>query len=282
MRRLLWPLLLIAATAAATVVLVPTFTIHPFRPQTTHGVELSYALKRAAPLVTAIALAVVLASALLLWGGARRWWRRGVIVLLVGVTGLVTWFARQNHFEWMFNPLPRPSRRRAEAAGFVVERDMVLAVDVNGEPSRTRSARSAITISSTTSSEGRRSSPRIERSVTPVWCGSRVDGRTLTFRLDRHQQPELHHAGRGDRLLVAAGHGARPIAGPLKGKHLTHVPHDEVTFGMWKARESGRPRAKPDERVEARRLARRSGSVGWQKRGWSPRCPRDPRSRRAR
>src|ERR671913_81958 len=33
MRRLLWPLLLIAVAAAATVVLVPTLTIHPFRPR---------------------------------------------------------------------------------------------------------------------------------------------------------------------------------------------------------------------------------------------------------
>ena len=77
MRRLLWPVLLFAAAAAVTVVLVPTFTIHPFRPQTASGVELSYVLKRAAPLVTAIALAAALASALLLWRGARRWWRRG-------------------------------------------------------------------------------------------------------------------------------------------------------------------------------------------------------------
>jgi len=133
MRRLLWPLLLIAATAAATVVLVPTFTIHPFRPQTTRGVELSYVLKRAAPLVTAIALAVVLASALLLWGGARRWWRRGVIVLLVGVTGLVTWFARQNHFEWMFNALPNAEYVGVpEAREFLVDAEVVMGIDVNG------------------------------------------------------------------------------------------------------------------------------------------------------
>jgi len=133
MRRLLWPLLLIAAAAAVTVVLVPTLTIHPFRPQTARGVELSYALKRAAPLVTAIALAVVLASALLLWGGARRWLRRGVIVLLVGVTGLVTWFARQNHFEWMFNALPNAEYVGVpEARQFLVDAEVVMGIDVNG------------------------------------------------------------------------------------------------------------------------------------------------------
>jgi hypothetical protein len=133
MRRLLWPLLLIAAAAAVTVVLVPTLTIHPFRPQTARGVELSYALKRAAPVVTAIALASALASALMLWGGARRWWRRGVIVVLVAVTGLVTWFARQNHFEWMFNALPNAEYVGVpEAREFLVDAEVVMGIDVNG------------------------------------------------------------------------------------------------------------------------------------------------------
>jgi membrane protease YdiL (CAAX protease family) len=147
MRRLLWPILFIAAASAVTVVLVPTITIHPFRPQTADGVEWSYALKRAAPAATATALAVALASALLLWGrverglrsrqtrmaGLRRWGRRGVIVLLVGVTGLVTWFARQNHFEWMFNALPKAEYVGvSEARAFLVDAEVVMGIDVNG------------------------------------------------------------------------------------------------------------------------------------------------------
>ena len=133
MRRLLWPLLLLAVAAAATVVLVPTLTIHPFRPQTVDGVELSYALKRAAPAVTAVALAAALVCALMLWSGALRWWRRGVIILLVGVTGLVTWFARQNHFEWMFNALPNAEYVGVrEARSFLVDAEVIMGIDVNG------------------------------------------------------------------------------------------------------------------------------------------------------
>src|SRR5215203_1714927 len=133
MRRLLWPLLLIAAAAAAVVVLVPTVTIHPFRPQTTQAVELSYALKRAAPAVTAIALGVTLVSALLLWGGTRLWWRRGIMLVLLAVTGLVTWFARQNHFEWMFNALPKAEYVSVpEARAFLVDAEVVMGIDVNG------------------------------------------------------------------------------------------------------------------------------------------------------
>jgi hypothetical protein len=44
-----------------------------------------------------------------------------------------TWFARQNHFEWMFQPLPNAAFAGASDAGFVPEDDMVLAVYLNGE-----------------------------------------------------------------------------------------------------------------------------------------------------
>ena len=44
----------------------------------------------------------------------------------------------------------------------------------------------------------------------------------------------------------------RAIAGPLRGKRLTLVPHDEVTFGTWKADHPGGRVLKPDATVEAR------------------------------
>jgi Protein of unknown function (DUF3179) len=134
MRRILWPLLLLAAVTAFVVVAIPTFTIHPFRPQTASAVAWSYGLKRAAPLVTAVALAVTLAAAVMLWRGARRWWRRAILVALVATTGLVTWFARQNHFEWMFNPLATVEYVTVPEAGrFLVDAEIVMGVQVNGE-----------------------------------------------------------------------------------------------------------------------------------------------------
>ena len=59
MRRILWPLFLLAAVTAFVVVAIPTFTIRPFRPQTASAVAWSYALKRAAPHVTAVAALAV-------------------------------------------------------------------------------------------------------------------------------------------------------------------------------------------------------------------------------
>ena len=53
--------------------------------------------------------------------------------LLLAPLLAVTWFARQNHFEWMFNPLPNPGYARIDEAGFVADSDMVMTVEVNGE-----------------------------------------------------------------------------------------------------------------------------------------------------
>ena len=44
------------------------------------------------------------------------------------------WFARQNHFEWMFNPLRNPAYASTTAATtFVDPADMVIAVELRGD-----------------------------------------------------------------------------------------------------------------------------------------------------
>jgi uncharacterized membrane protein YozB (DUF420 family) len=134
MRRILWLLLLLAAIAAFVAVAIPTFTIHPFKPQTARGVAWSYALKRAAPVVTAVALAVSVAGMIVLWRGTRRWWQRAILVALVATTSLVSWFARQNHFEWMFNPLPTVQYVAVSEAGrFLVDAEIVMGIEVKSE-----------------------------------------------------------------------------------------------------------------------------------------------------
>ena len=49
----------------------------------------------------------------------------------------------------------------------------------------------------------------------------------------------------------------------MTGQQLTHVLHDEVTFGIWKADHPGGRVLKPDERVEARDDY---ASLGWERR----------------
>jgi hypothetical protein len=125
-------LVLLLLVLTAGMVFIPAWTIHPFKPQTPEGLEMSYALRRAAPVASLVSLALALALAAWLWRGARWWWR-SALVLAVLVLGTVSWFARQNHFEWMFAPLSNTARAPAAGAGWVEAGDMVLAVDLNGE-----------------------------------------------------------------------------------------------------------------------------------------------------
>jgi hypothetical protein len=63
----------------------------------------------------------------------NRWWKKITAVFLVLVSGICTWFARQNHFEWMFNPLPDAAYVRASEQEFIKGNDMVLAMSINGD-----------------------------------------------------------------------------------------------------------------------------------------------------
>ena len=132
-RRAAWALLLVFTLAALAIVFIPAFLIQPFRPQTGRGLEISYLLKSWSPVVTIILAASVVGLMLWLWRGARRWWRKAAMILLLLLTSAATWFARQNHFEWMFNPLANSSYVKASEASFVNESDMVLAVKFNNE-----------------------------------------------------------------------------------------------------------------------------------------------------
>jgi hypothetical protein len=131
-RRFGWLLLLLIVFAALAVVILPVWLIQPFRPQTQRGLEISFALRRWSPLITVIALTLSLLFVGALIRGAR-WWSKGLLVLALLPLLVATWFARQNHFEWMFNPLANSAYAKASEANFVADNDMVLAVERNGE-----------------------------------------------------------------------------------------------------------------------------------------------------
>ena len=131
-RRLARLLLFLLVLAALVLVLTPAWFIQPFRPQTQTSLALSYALRRWSPVVTLLLAA--LAALLCLWlARGARWWRKVVLSAAFALICATAWLARQNHFEWMFRPLPAPAYARAGEANFVADADMVLAVRLNGE-----------------------------------------------------------------------------------------------------------------------------------------------------
>jgi hypothetical protein len=87
-------------------------------------------MRRLAPLVTLVALLPVGWLAGRIAGGLRRRWLWAPLAVLVTLPLASAWFARQNHFEWMFAPLRDPAYAKAAEAEFVDGRDMMIAVEI--------------------------------------------------------------------------------------------------------------------------------------------------------
>ncbi len=132
-RLLAWLVLPVLVIAALALVFTPAWLIQPFRPQTQASLSLSYTLRTWSPLLTIVLVVLVALLSFGLWRGARRWWRKSLLVLALALVCGMAWLARQNHFEWMFRPLPDAAYARVAEADFVAATDMVLAVQLNGE-----------------------------------------------------------------------------------------------------------------------------------------------------
>ena len=131
-RKLVWLLLFVLIIATIAIVLAPVFLIMPFKAQTPRILEVSYVMRRWSPLLTVLAVVIVLTLTMGLWISGR-WWSRVILVLLLVPMFAVTWLARQNHFEWMFNPLPNPAYANLTEASFISDEDRVLAVTIGEE-----------------------------------------------------------------------------------------------------------------------------------------------------
>ena len=132
-RRGAWLALLLLPLLALAVVMVPVMLIRPFAPQSPFSIALAYTLRRWSPWLTVAVALAALALAVRLWREAPRLIPRIAAVLLGLVAVATTWMARQNHFEWMFAPLPDARFARAADASAAAPDDMVLAVTTGGD-----------------------------------------------------------------------------------------------------------------------------------------------------
>jgi len=132
-RRTTWIALLGCLLIPIIWTAIPVFLIMPFKSQTPAMLAGSYFLRSWAPWVTTIGLALAAGLVYRLWQlEAGRWQLTAALIALIPLTG-ATWFAHQNHFEWMFAPLSDPAYVRGGSADFVNAGDMVLGVVVNGD-----------------------------------------------------------------------------------------------------------------------------------------------------
>ena len=131
-RRIAWAALLLLMLSVLAAVIIPVGLIMPFKAQSQRGLAIAFTLRRWSPSLTLVAAVAVLALGVWLWR-ATRWWRKPALVIALILTFAATWFARQNHFEWMFNPLPNAAYAKLSDASFMNDADMVLAVENHGE-----------------------------------------------------------------------------------------------------------------------------------------------------
>ena len=129
----LWSLLAAAAGLGAVAVLLPVLLLRPFSPQTPTTLSIAFRLRAWSPWITLVMVVVALGAAGRLWSPSRAWNRLASVALALVAVGSA-WLARQNHFEWMFAPLGDPRFAAPAEAGFVGPDEMVLAVDLRGDP----------------------------------------------------------------------------------------------------------------------------------------------------
>jgi hypothetical protein len=54
------------------------------------------------------------------------------IVVLLAAAALPAWFVRQNHFEWMFAPLPAVEYASIADTTFLTDSEIVMGVEIGG------------------------------------------------------------------------------------------------------------------------------------------------------
>ena len=128
-----WLLLLLTVVVSAAMVAIPVWLIQPFAAQTERGLWISFLLKNWSPFLTTLATIFAFALVIYIWLKSKRWFGKAVLFAPLFVVLICAWFAQQNHFEWMFNPLDQANFAKASETDFVSDDDMVLAVKINGE-----------------------------------------------------------------------------------------------------------------------------------------------------
>lgn len=128
-----WFLLLLVTLTAFAVIFIPVWLIQPFAPQTPGALSISFYLKSWSPILTVVLALAAVALAVFIARNASRWYFKIPLIVPLVLVFVFTWFARQNHFLWMFSPLQNSRYARVAEADFIKDDEMVMAVTVNGE-----------------------------------------------------------------------------------------------------------------------------------------------------
>ena len=128
-----WLILLAIVLLVVAIVFTPVWFIKPFSAQTERQVEISYFLRSWSPILTVVFAFAAIGLAVFIWKNSKRWFGKVALIIPLFIIFVFTWFARQNHFEWMFNPLENANFAKVSETDFVADNEMVLAVKINDD-----------------------------------------------------------------------------------------------------------------------------------------------------
>ena len=128
-----WLILLAIVLLVVAMVFTPVWFIKPFSAQTEKQLEISYFFKSWSPILTIVFALAAIGLAVFIWKNSKRWFGKAALIIPLFIIFVFTWFARQNHFEWMFNPLENAKFAKVSETDFVADDEMVLAVKINDD-----------------------------------------------------------------------------------------------------------------------------------------------------
>ncbi len=132
-KRRLAVLIPLAVLVLLAMVIVPLAIDQPFGAQTPWTLASAFTMRRWSPLLTLLIVVLVVTMAVSVWRRTRSVIARIAVIVAVAACVPGVWLARQNPFEWMFNPIPGAHYVSVRDASFVANDDLVLAVSLDGD-----------------------------------------------------------------------------------------------------------------------------------------------------
>jgi hypothetical protein len=132
MKALTWTGAMTVFAVTVAVVGVPVVLIRPFSAQTAAAVAWAYDLRRVAQPVSVAGLSLMLGLLVISWRRTRWVGRTSLLTMAMLLFG-VAWFARQNHFEWMFRPVHDARFVPVQDVADVTPEELVIAAAVRDD-----------------------------------------------------------------------------------------------------------------------------------------------------
>lgn len=226
---------LVMACALAPIVClaIPMYVIRPFRAQEQHALSVALMVRDIGPWISAVCALVALAVLL-------RAWRRGAgllarigLILLTSIAIAGACLTHVNIFEIMFHPYPSPQFGDA-ASAHVDGGDKVVAVTIDGVsrayPIRAMGYHHIVNddIGSTAFAV-----TYCTLCHTGLVWNRMLDGRILRFRLAGINNGNALMRDEETSSIWQRSTG-RCIYGALKGRQLSLIHSDEMTFALWR------------------------------------------------